>query len=229
MKHRHYPNTNRILVAVDCIIFGFDQNVLKLLLTRRSFEPEKGKWSLIGGFVGNTESLDGAAQRILYQLTGLKNIYMEEVKAFSEVERDPLERTISIAYYALIKADSNIILSKKHGAHWFPLKNHPELIFDHESMVSAAHEKLTSIAKHQPIGFELLPGKFTLPQLRKLYEAIYEKDLDKRNFSRKILAMGMLDKLKEKDKSSSKKGAYLYRFNKNRYNELIKKGLNFEI
>jgi ADP-ribose pyrophosphatase YjhB (NUDIX family) len=226
---RHYPDTQRILIAVDCILFGFNRNELKLLLTKRSFEPEKGKWSLIGGFVKQDESLDDAAKRILYKLTGLNNIFMEEVKAFSCVNRDPVERTISIAYYALIKTGKNLKISGDYGAQWFPVTRLPELIFDHTEMVRAAHEKLENMARHQPIGFELLPKKFTIPQLRKLYEAIYDKDLDKRNFSRKILAMDLLKKLNEKDKSTSKKGAYLYRFDRKQYHELIRKGLNFQI
>jgi len=226
---RHYPHTTRILVAVDCIIFGFDQTDLKLLLTRRSFQPEQGKRSLVGGFVGDNESLDEAAKRILFELTGLRNIYMEEVKVFSDVDRDPMERTISVAYYALIKINERLKLSAEYGAHWFSIHEIPDLIFDHGKMVRAAHYKLKSMAKHQPIGFELLPKKLTIPQLRRLYESIYQEELDKRNFSRKILAMNMLEKLNEKDKSSSKKGAFLYRFDKKRYRELIRKGFNFEV
>jgi ADP-ribose pyrophosphatase YjhB (NUDIX family) len=226
---RRYPHADHVLLAVDCIIFGFDKNQLKLLLTKRALEPEIGKWSLIGGFVAKDESLDDAATRILYKLTGLRNIYMEEVKAFSEVNRDPVERTISVAYYALIKVNKNLKLSEKYGAQWFHIDKIPPLIFDHLEMVKAAQKKLKTIAKHQPIGFELLPKKFTIPQLRSLYEAIYEMELDKRNFSRKLLAMDLLEKLDEKDKRNSKKGAFLYRFDKRKYNELIKKGLNFVI
>ena len=225
----HYPNVQPVLVAVDCIIFGFDQDELKILLFKRAIEPELGKWSLIGGFIEKNESLDDAAQRILQKLTGLNNIYMEEVKPFSEVERDPVERTISIAYYALIKADTRRQLIKDYGAEWISMKSMPNLIFDHNEMVHAAHEKLKYMAKHQPIGFELLPKKFSIPQLRRLYEAIYDTDLDKRNFSRKILAMNLLVKLDEKDKTTSKKGAYLYRFEKSRYKELVRKGFNFEL
>ena len=226
---KRYQHADHLLIAVDCIIFGFDKNQLKLLLMKRALEPEKGKWSLIGGFVTKDESLDDAAKRVLYKLTGLRNIYMEEVKAFSKVERDPGERTISVAYYALIKMNRNMKLSSEYGAQWFPIDNIPSLIFDHPLMVEASKKKLKTIAKHQPIGFELLPKKFTIPQLRSLYEAIKEERLDKRNFSRKILAMNLLEKLDEKDKKNSKKGAYLYRFDKKRYTELVKKGLNFVI
>ena len=224
---KRYPHADHLLIAVDCIIFGFDKNQLKLLLMKRALEPEKGNWSLIGGFVTKDESLDSATKRVLSKLTGLKNVYMEEVKVFSEVKRDPLERTVSVAYYALIKMNRNMKLSAEYGAQWFPTDKLPTLIFDHLLMVEAAKKK--AMAKHQPIGFELLPKKFTIPQLRSLYEAIYEEQLDKRNFSRKILAMNLLEKLDEKDKKNSKKGAYLYRFDKKRYIELVKKGLNFVI
>lgn len=224
-----YQGADHLLVAVDCIIFGFDKNQLKLLLTKRALKPEMGSWSLIGGFVAKDESLDDAAKRILYKLTGLRDIYMEEVKAFSDVNRDPVERTISIAYYALIKADKSMKLSSEYGAQWISADHIPPLIFDHMQMVEAAKLKLKMMAKHQPIGFELLPKKFTIPQLRSLYESIYELELDKRNFSRKILAMNFLEKLDEKDKKTSKKGAYLYRFDKLRYQELVKQGLNFVI
>lgn len=226
---KRYSHTDHLLVAVDCIIFGFDKKQLKLLLTKRAFEPEIGNWSLIGGFVGKEESLDDATTRVLYKLTGLKNIYMEEVKAFSEVNRDPVERTISVAYYALIKMNRSMKLSAEYGAQWIPIDEIPPLIFDHRQMVEAAKKKLKSMAKQQPIGFELLPKKFTIPQLRSLYEAIYGQELDKRNFSRKILAMDLLEKLDEKDKKNSKKGAYLYQFDKKRYIELVKNGLNFVI
>jgi ADP-ribose pyrophosphatase YjhB (NUDIX family) len=226
---KRYAHADHLLVAVDCIIFGFDKNQLNLLLTKRALEPEKGKWSLIGGFVGKDESLDDAATRILHKLTGLKNIYMEEVKAFSEVKRDPVERTLSVAYYALIKMKPNMKLSAEYGAQWVPTDDIPPLIFDHLQMVEAAKKKLKTMAKHQPIGFELLPKKFTIPQLRSLYEAIYEQELDKRNFSRKILSMNLLEKLDEKDKKSSKKGAYLYRFDKKRYIDLVRNGLSFVI
>ena len=226
---KRYPHADHLLIAVDCIIFGFDKNQLKLLLMKRALEPEKGNWSLIGGFVTKDESLDSAAKRVLSKLTGLKNVYMEEVKVFSDVKRDPLERTVSVAYYALIKMNRNMKLSAEYGAQWFPTDKLPTLIFDHLLMVEAAKKKLKAMAKHQPIGFELLPKKFTIPQLRSLYEAIYEEQLDKRNFSRKILAMNLLEKLDEKDKKNSKKGAYLYRFDKKSYIELVKKGLNFVI
>ena len=224
---KHYQHKDRILVAVDCIIFAFNQAELQLLLAKRAFHPKMGAWSLIGGFVRVDESLDDAATRILNDLTGLDNIYMEQVSTFSNVNRDPVERTISIAYYALIKMDKSLELKKEYGARWFPISDLPELVFDHMNMVIEAHEILKSHAKHHPIGFELLQKKFTIPQLRQLYEAIYGRALDKRNFSRKIHAMRILHKLDEKEKLSSRKGAFFYEFDKKRYEELVSQGFNF--
>jgi 8-oxo-dGTP diphosphatase len=195
-----YTSHDKILVAVDCIIFGFDGHELKALLIKRAFEPEKGKWSLMGGFVGNNESTDEAAERVLHQLTGMSNIYMEQLYCFSDVNRDAAGRVISVAYFALINiADYSEQLQLEHEAKWFPLSQTPPLIFDHKQMVALAKERLQQKVASHPIGFELLPGKFTLPQLQNLYEAIYEEPLDKRNFTRKVLSLGILNKLDEKE------------------------------
>lgn len=223
-----YTQQEKLLVAVDCIIFGFDKKELKALLIKRDFDPEKGKWSLMGGFIDKNESADEAAQRVLKQLTGLTNIYMEQLYCFSDVKRDTAGRVISIAYFALINiADYNDKIEKDHEAQWFSLTKMKELIFDHNRMVTTAKERLQQKVSHYPIGFELLPLKFTLPQLQDLYEAIYEKPLDKRNFTRKILSLGILNKLEEKEKGSSRKGAFYYVFDKLRYKELQHEGLKF--
>lgn len=227
-----YQQEPRTLVAVDSIIFGFNENdyELKLLLLKRNFEPAKGQWSLMGGFVTPEESLDDAAQRIVLKLTGLKDVYMEQLYAFGDPRRDPGGRIISVAYFSLIKINEyDKELVKKNGASWVPLSELPELIFDHNDMVSKALRKLRIRARTQPIGFELLPEKFTIPQLQRLYEAIYQKPFDKRNFRRKVLTMGLLDKLDEKEKETSKKGAYYYQFNTTKYEELLRKGFNFEL
>ena len=217
-------------VAVDSIIFGFDQGVLKLLIHKRQFEPAKGEWSLFGGFVQNGESLDKAASRILYELTGLNNIYMEELQAYGEVNRDPAGRVISVAYYALIPAkEFTEATSSQYGATWVSLKDLPPLIMDHNVMVAKGLRRLKRRATSQPIGFELLQGEFTMPQLQALYEAIYQAELDKRNFRKKILAMDVLIKLDTKDKSSSRKGAFLYRFDQKKYKKLVEGGYNFTI
>jgi hypothetical protein len=227
-----YYKFPKILVAVDAIIFGFNENEhdLKLLLLKRNFEPEKGKWSLMGGFVAPEESLDRSAQRIVSQLTGLDDVYMEQLFAFGDINRDAGGRIISVAYFSLIKInehDSELV--KKHGASWISVTQLPQLIFDHQDMVKKALRKLRIRARTQPIGFELLPEKFTIPQLQRLYEAIYQAPFDKRNFRRKLLAMGLLEKLNEKEKETSKKGAFYYQFNQQKYEELLEKGFNFDL
>jgi 8-oxo-dGTP diphosphatase len=216
----YYRDHDHILVALDCIIFGFDGENLKLLLIKRDFEPEKGKWSLMGGFMKRDESLDDAAARILYTLTGLRNIYLEQIYTFGDVYRDPVERTVSVAYFALIdihKHDTELV--EKYSAHWFPMDSIPDLIFDHKEMVEKAKMHLRYKASHRPVGFELLPEKFTLPELQQLYENIYGTSLDKRNFRRRLLAMNILINTKEKQKKYSKKGAYLYTFDRKKYQE----------
>jgi 8-oxo-dGTP diphosphatase len=223
-----YKSHDRVLLAVYCIIFGFDGTQLKALLIKRGFEPEKGKWSLMGGFVNKNESTDEAAGRILHQLTGLENVYMEQLHCFSEVDRDPAGRVVSIAYFALINiAEYSDQLQADHEARWFSLNKIPQLIFDHKQMVAMAKERLQHKVSNHPIGFELLPLKFTLPQLQNLYEAIYESPLDKRNFTRKILSLGILNKLAEKDKETSRKGAFYYVFDKGKYKKLHQEGVKF--
>lgn len=227
-ENQYYKDHPTFHVAVDCIIFGFDQGELKLLIHKRPFEPAKGGWSLFGGFVQKEESLDIAANRILFELTGLNNIYMEELQTYGEVDRDPAGRVISVAYYALIPASEfTEASSSQYGATWVSLRDLPTLIMDHNLMVEKGLRRLKRRAASQPIGFELLPGEFTMPQLQALYEAIYQEELDKRNFRKKILAMDVLIKLDTKDKSSSRKGAFLYRFDKHKYQKLVEGGYNF--
>ncbi len=218
------------LLAIDCIVFGFENDQLKLLMVKRRVEPRKGDWSLMGGFVSLDESLDESARRILYSLTGLNNVYLEQLYTFGDTNRDPLDRVISVNYYALIKInDYDREIVKHNGAEWFPAESHPDLVFDHNDMVRMALNRLRRRCRTQPIGFELLPEKFSIPQLQCLYETILMQKLDKRNFRKKLLAMNLLDKLNEKDKENSKKGAFLYRFNKERYEQLTSLGLSFEI
>lgn len=225
-----YVNHVRHYVATDCIIFGFDQKELKILLIKRGFEPERGNWSLMGGFVGTQESLDEAASRILYKLTGLHDVYMEQLYTYGEVDRDPVARTISVAYYALIRTDSyEKALAEKYNAQWFAISKKPDLIFDHEEMVRKALARLRRKTRIQPIGFELLPEKFTMPQLRHLYEAINNTKYDRRNFSKKIRSMKWIVKQNEKDKSTSKKGAYYYRFDNELYREMLADGFSFQL
>ena len=213
-----YDQHEKFHIALDCIIFGFDRKDLKLLLIKRNFEPKKGQWSLMGGFLQPDESLDEAASRILHNLTGLNDIYLEQLKGFGKVDRDPVDRTISIAYYALINIhDHDEKLLSEHSAKWFQIDELPDLIFDHEEMVNLAKARLKQKASNQPVGFELLPDTFTLPELQQLYEAIYETSLDKRNFRRRILSMDVLEKTDKKQMKYSKKGAYLYKFDEEKY------------
>jgi len=213
-----YAHSTRILVALDCIVFGFDRESLKLLLIKRNFEPEMGKWSLMGGFLETDEDLEVAANRILYDLTGLKDIYFEEIKTFGKVDRDPVERTLSVCFFALIDIHTHDQdLAKAQNASWIDLKNIPELIFDHYEMVNLALDKLRYKAALHPLGFELLPEKFTIPQLQKLYEAIYDSPVDRRNFSRKILSTKLLIDTGEKNENSSTKKAILYKLDQEKY------------
>ncbi|MGZ8536908.1 MAG: NUDIX hydrolase [Flavisolibacter sp.] len=223
-----YKKHDQLLLSVDCIIFGFDGSKLKALFIHRGFEPEKGKWSLMGGFVNNDESIDDSAKRILHDLTGLENIYMEQLHCFGEVNRDKGGRVVSIAYFALIRSDKySEVLMSRYKAEWFDLDDVPNLIFDHTRMLEMAKIRLQQKVLNHPIGFALLPNKFTLPQLQALYEAIHERELDKRNFSKKILSLQILKKLDKKDKLSSRKGAYYYEFDKKKYAELEETGMRF--
>jgi 8-oxo-dGTP diphosphatase len=227
-----YSNSTRHIVAVDCIIFGYDvlEKELKLLLFKRMFEPAKGRWSLAGGFVEPHESLDNAASRILRNLTGLESVYMKQSFAYGEIDRDPGDRVISVAYFALITIrDINKRLAEKNGVSWMSLSSLPDLIFDHPQMVKQALIDLQNQIRIKPVGFELLPEKFTLVQLQDLYEAILRKNIDKRNFRKKILSMGILEKLDEKEKETSKKGAWYYKFNEANYKRLKQNGFYFSL
>jgi 8-oxo-dGTP diphosphatase len=227
-----YSEQTRHLVGIDCIIFGYDilEKEIKLLLIKRSFEPAKGEWSLVGVFVMENESLDKAACRVLRKLTGLENIYLKQSYAYGDIHRDPGARVISIAYFALIPIRNiDKELAEQNGAHWRSVARLPDLIFDHSIMVKSALTDLQNQAKIRPVGFELLPEKFTLVQLQDLYEAIYQRKVDKRNFRKKILSMGILEKLIEKEKETSKKGAYYYRFDEKRYKALKLNGFYFNL
>ena len=216
--HKEYRELQQIKLAVDCIIFGFNNNKLELLLIHRGFEPELGKWSLIGGFVGKNEDLDNAANRVLYDLSGLENIYMEQVKAFGNANRDSSGHVVSITYSAMIlKSEYNEEKVNQYDAKWFPIDDLPEMVFDHRDMVDSAIRRLRRRVRNFPIAFNLLPQKFTLPQLQLLYEGILNEPIDKRNFRRKVAQMEYLVKLEEKDMSESRKGAFYYRFDEDLY------------
>jgi 8-oxo-dGTP diphosphatase len=229
-KGLFYKDHEKHYVAVDCVIFGFDGEQLNLLLIKRNFEPQKDKLSLMGGFVRKEESIDEAAKRVLKELTGLNNIYMDQLCCYGDPKRDTGERTLSIAYYALIKVDEyDKKLAGKNNAEWIPVKSIPKMIFDHNRMALDALGELRHKARLQPIGFELLPQKFTIPHLKKLYDAIYQKDFDKRNFSKKMLSMNILEKLNEKVRNNSIRAANLYKFDEKKYQQLLRRGYNFEM
>ncbi|HSV89332.1 MAG TPA: NUDIX domain-containing protein [Bacteroidales bacterium] len=230
MINNRYQFHDKNYVAVDSIIFGFNSdNVLMLLLIKRKFEPCKGCYSLMGGFVRKDEGLDNAACRILDELTGLKSIYLEQLYTYGDLNRDTEARVISVAYYALIKMeDYDEELGQRYDAQWFPIDKLPPLIFDHETMVEKAIRRLRRKTIIQPIGFELLPEKFTMFQLQKLYESIHHQNFDKRNFRKKILSMNVLTMLNEKDKIGSKRGAALFKFDKDKYDHLMENGYSMQ-
>ncbi|MCD8166122.1 MAG: NUDIX hydrolase [Bacteroides sp.] len=222
----YYSQHPKFYIAVDCIIFGFNQGELSLLLLKRNFEPAMGQWSLMGGFVQESESADDAAKRVLHELTGLDSVYMEQVGAFGEIARDPGERVISITYYALINVDNyDRKLVEQHNAYWTNINNTPELIFDHQQMVEQARERMKQKASREPIGFNLLPKQFTLTQLQTLYEAIYGEPIDKRNFRKRVAEMDYIEKTGEINKTGSRRGASLYKFN----DKVYRKDLKFKL
>lgn len=226
----YYKNVQKLLVAVDCIIFGFDGEQLKLLVFKRKAEPFAGFHSLIGSFIHPDENSMEAARRVLQDFTGLEAIYLKELKVYSAIDRDPGARCISIAKYALIRVtDYHKALSDSYHTEWVPLNQLPQLVMDHNTMVSDALLRLKRKAQFYPIGFELLPKKFTIPMLQKLYEELFERSFDTRNFRKKLLSLNLVEQLDEKDKSTSKKGSFLYRFDDKKYERLSKYGFQFSL
>ncbi len=222
---------SRPALTIDCVVFGFGEADLRVMLIERALEPFRGKWALPGGFVRTEESLDDAARRELREETGLADVYLEQLYTFGAVRRDPRERVVSVAYYALVnfaehraRADTDA-----RDARWFAVGDVPTLAFDHAAILDAALRRLKAKVRYEPIGFELLPPKFTLSQLQRLYETVLERPLDKRNFRKKILSMGVLIELDEIQQDVAHRAARLYRFDEERYRKLRKKGFNFEI
>ena len=218
-------------VTVDCVVFGLDEEDLKVLLVERDAAPFEGKWALPGGFVRMDESLELAARRELREETGLIDIYLEQLYTFGAVDRDPRGRVISVAYYALVNLSGRPLRAATDArrAAWFGLQNLPTLAFDHSRILATALERLKGKVRYEPIGFELLPTKFTLTQLQRLYETVLERELDKRNFRKKILSMDILIELEEVQQDVAHRAARLYRFDEERYRRLRKRGFNFEI
>lgn len=218
-------------VTVDGVVFGFDDADLKLLLIQRELEPFKGRWALPGGFVRPTEDLEEAARRELADETGITRLYLEQLFSFGDPKRDPRARVISVAYYALVKlADHKLrAASDAVDVAWFPVAELPKLAFDHEKIVEIALRRLKAKVRYEPIGFELLAEKFTLGELQRLYETVLEQAVDKRNFRKKILGTELLDPLDEYQQDVAHRAAQYYRFNRARYEQLKKRGFNFDL
>ncbi len=217
---QYYSEHSQYWVSVDCIVFGFDNNHLKLLIGRRQMDPGRGEWSLYGGFVRVNESLEDAANRVLHDLTGMRKIYMKQVGAFGAVDRDPGERVISVAYCALINVrDYDDKLREQYGLQWVDIDSLPRLYSDHNQMVKKAVMLLRQRIKTEPLSFNLLPDLFTLTQLQHVYEAILGGDIDKRNFRKRIKQIDFIEKTELIDKVTSKRGAALYRFNRKMYDD----------
>src|SRR5262245_46706894 len=222
---------SRPALTVDAVVFGLDDEDLKVLLIRRDLEPFQAKWALPGGFVRVEESLEDAVRRELQEETGITQVFLEQLYTFGAVGRDPRERVVTVAYYALVKLSDHAIRAATDAcdAAWFAVSEATDLAFDHGRILAVAGERLRNKVRSQPIGFELLPPQFTLSQLQRLYETILEKPLDKRNFRKKILRMGLLIALDEVEKDVAHRAARLYRFDRKKYQQLQKRGFNFEI
>lgn len=221
----------RAALTVDCVVFGFDEADLKVLLIRRGCAPFRGKWALPGGFVHVGETLDEAAARELSEETGLRDVFLEQLYTFGAVGRDPRERVVSVAYFALVRPGDFVARASTDAAdaRWFPAGALPLLAFDHGSILAVARERLCGKLRYQPIGFELLPEKFTLSDLQRLYEAVLGGGLDKRNFRKKVLSFDLLEPLDETRRVGRSRPAQLYRFNRAKYARLMKRGFHFEL
>ena len=223
-----YP---RAALTVDCVVFGFDEGALKVLLIRRGIEPFLNRWALPGGFVRPDETLDAAALRELQEETGLREVYLEQLYTFGEIHRDPRERVISVAYFALVRRTDHVPTASTDAAEaaWFEVEKVPTLAFDHAEILKSALDRLRGKIRWQPVGFELLPKKFTLSQFQALYEAILGHELDKRNFRKKLLTLDLLVALEETTTVASRRPAQLFRFDQRKYQALTRKGFIFDL
>jgi len=226
-----FPNTVIDALSIDCLIFGFKKGELDILLVQHGEGISKGKWALPGGWIKYNEGVDSAAERLLDALTGVSHIYLEQLGVFGDVGRYPEKRVITIGYFALVKPESYTLHAgfTASDAKWFKLSEVPKLPYDHNSILDFGLRHLKHKVRHEPIGFNLLPRKFTLHQLQEMYEAVLQKKLDKPNFRRKLMNMNLLVTSKEKQKDVSHRAAALYRFDKKIYDRLKEKGFTFEL
>jgi 8-oxo-dGTP diphosphatase len=229
MPHSYeYP---RGALTVDCVVFGLDDDELKVMLIQRGLAPFEGKWALPGGFVHVDESLDEAARRELEEETGLKDVFLQQLYTFGSVDRDPRERVVSVAYFSLVNLGDHHVEASTDArdAAWFSVHDVPSLAFDHAEILRMALQRLKGKLRYQPIGFELLPHKFTLSELQHLYELVLERSLDKRNFRKRVLAMDLLIETDEVQQDVAHRAARLYRFDERKYRKLVKRGFHFEL
>jgi 8-oxo-dGTP diphosphatase len=229
MPHTYkYP---RAALTVDAVVFGLDEADLKVLLIQRDVEPFAGRWALPGGFVHVDETLDQAVRRELQEETGLSKVFLEQLYTVGGIDRDPRERVVTIAYYALVRLSDHQVqaATDARNAAWFAMDDLPRLAFDHEDIIDMALTRLRGKVRYQPIGFELLPPKFSLTHLQRMYEIILERPLDKRNFRKKVLSLDILEELDEVEQDVAHRAARLYRFDERKYRQQVKDGFNFEL
>lgn len=221
----------RAALAVDCVVFGLDETDLKILLIQRDLDPFRGRWALPGGFLRLDETIDQAARRELREETGLDQVFLEQLATFGDLDRDPRERVVTVAHYALVRLSDHRVqaATDARDAAWFAIDDLPTLAFDHDRILTQALARLQGKVRWQPIGFELLPQKFSLTRLQRMYEIILERPLDKRNFRKKALALGILEELDEVEQDVAHRAARLYRFDEKAYRRLVKDGFNFEL
>ena len=227
MPHTYeYP---RAALTVDCVVFGFDEGALKVLLIQRGLAPHKGQWALPGGFVRTDETLDSAARRELAEETGLTDVFLEQLYTFGEPNRDPRGRVITVAYYALIRSQDQVLhaTTDASAAAWHEAFALPELAFDHAQIISYAIGRLRTKLEYSTVGFQLLPEEFTLSDLQAMYEIIIQRQLDKRNFRKKVLALGIVEPVPKGRRVGAHRPAQLYRFALRSYENLKERGIAF--
>lgn len=226
--------TQNIQLTVDAVVFGYSKEEgVSLLLIKRKYDPFKGSWAIPGGFVLDDESLEQAAERELQEETGVKINYLEQLYTFGKPGRDPRSRIVSVAYFGLVKSNQFQKLkatTDAEAAEWFNFKHLPRLAFDHKNILNTAIERLRAKMVYQPIGFELLDQKFPFSDFEHLYSTVLDRPIDRRNFKKKVMSLGILDELNEKDKKTgSGRPGNLFQFNKKTYNRLLREGMHFEV